>query len=104
MGEGCYMYGGTGSSEMSSQYDRYVGGIAQMYAVQENTGIGLAAAQVIKGDNPRITITWSEVKFNGTTYISRQRATVDDTSSLDLPSYSVFVPLYGPVGFSVSLD
>ncbi len=50
MGEGCYSYGGTGSSDMTQAYSQYVGQNASLYAsefaskyhTQDTTGIGSA--------------------------------------------------------------
>ncbi|MGO9241248.1 MAG: RHS repeat-associated core domain-containing protein [Bryobacteraceae bacterium] len=63
MGEGCYTYNGNGSGSMAESYANYVGGVAQVYALQNKTLAGSQWLDLLGLSG--MTVTWTETRFNG---------------------------------------
>ena len=80
--------------------------VATVYAKEGGRGGSEASAQWFKSQYPDSTITWAETTMFGKTYIEPPEITVDTNSQDILKSpatYSVFVPLCGPVWLQSAL-
>lgn len=85
----------------------YAARVATVYAEEGGRGGSEASAQWFKSQYPDSTITWAETTMFGKTYIGPPEITVDTNSQDILKSpatYSVFVPLWGPVGLQVGTN